>query len=458
VLILSLIGFLVSVYTATSVQILEMGEDQFFLLQIMPLGYWAGIVLIILALLMGFLFFRNKLSPAIVLICCLLLGISMRITFPGPFPDPVSFSSDNAFYMGIINPWLTTGIDFGVEGKYQHDFPLAFLISYFVVKLGVPIDVFFRWAPTIVFAINYIIIYSIFSKLFHPEKTIYVGFALFLSTSSTLKFFMPANYCPNLIGSIFFLLSLYLSLSFYKLGWSIRAIVPAIISIILLILSHHLSIVYFVVLMMGIALVAKFFQGNKAKGAELRLFFIAIFSYTFWWAYGHFVYPSFFNNYVLGSSPQGTITRVSMITGFDLFALVTQPILIFTLFIIGIVQYLNLSSISTSKNFLKLMPIYILGFNRIKLEKGNDVLLFSIGSFTIGMLLAMSFVLTNLYSDRVLDVFLLGLYPISSMTLLNLSKGKSRKVKLLVTCILVLLFILSIYRYFRENQRAHYLS
>lgn len=454
ILILSLIGFLISFVSSTNINFEEMGTNQFFLFEMMPLTYWFGLVIIAIPLLLGILFLRDKLPPWVVLISCLFLGISMRITFSGPFTNPIAFSNDNAFYMNIIRPWTTGGIDFAVEGRYQHDFPLSFLISFIIIKLGVSIEFFFRWAPIVIFPINFIISYFIFKEILPRNKAFLAGVAVFLFTTSTLKFFMTANYCPNSIGSIFLLLSVFFSLRFLKQGWTIKAVAFPLACIILLVLSHHLSIVYFVVLMFGLAFAAIFFQGKSNQGAEIRLFFIAIFTYTFWWAYSHIVYPSFFANYVFAMAPAPTVIRVSGLVGLDLIVFIIQPFFISILFFLGIFEYLRIRDFDNSKNILKSIPFYLKNIKQLKLEQTNNLLFFSLSSITILILLAMSFVATNLYSDRVLDILLFVFYPLSAKTLFNMTKGRSRKVKVLLVIILVILILTSTYRYFRENQRA----
>lgn len=458
IIIVSVLGLVLSLTSSMSIQVAEMGETQFFLFEMMPLLYWIGLIITVIPPALGLLFLRDKINPLIILASCICLVISMRLTFPGPFPNPVTFSNDNAFYMGILRPWLSTGLDFGVEGRYQHDFPLSFLISFAFLKLGVSLPVFFRWAPTVVFAINFVLSYLIFKEVFSKDRAIIASIAVFLFASSTLKYFLGANYCPSLIGATFLLVSFYFTLQFYKKGWSIKAAAPAIAATILLVISHHLSIVYFVVLVFGMAFAARFFQGKDNQGAELRLFFIAIFTYTFWWAYGHFLYPSFFNTYVFTPSPSGTISRVGGLTGFDLVAFVIQPLLISILFLFGILRYLNINSLSQLVGFVKVVPTYIVNVRQLKLEKSNDLLFYTFSFSAILVLLVGSFVATNLYSDRVLDVFLFGLYPLAANAMMRLSEGRSRKVKVLFAIIFVLLIITSTYRYFRENQRALLLS
>lgn len=454
ILILSLIGFLISFISSIDVKCQEMGITQFFLFEMMPLTYWLGLVITAIPLIFGILFLRDKFSPWVVLICCLFLGISMRITFSGPFSNPVAFSNDNAFYMNIIRPWTITGLDLAVEGRYQHDFPFAFIISFIIIKLGVPLEGFFRWAPIFFFTINYTISYFIFKEILPKNKAFLAGVAVFLFTTSTLKYFMTANYCPNLVGSTFLLLSVYLSLRFYKKGWTIKATVVPIISIILLVLSHHLSIVYFVILIFGMAFAARVFQGKENQGAELRLFFIAIFTYTFWWAYSHFIYPSFFADYVFVSAPTGTIVRASGLVGLDLVVFIIQPLFISILFLFGLFEYLNIRDVNNLKCIFKSIPNYLKNIKQMKFERNNSLLFFSFSFFIILLLLVVSFVATNLYSDRVLDVLLLGFYPLSASTLINFTKGRSKKVKIFLVIIIIILIFTSTYRYFRENQRA----
>lgn len=450
----SIFGLALTFLSSTSVEITEMGSTDFFLFEIMPVFYWVGLVLITLPLILGLLFLREKLNPLIILGGSLCLAISMRVTFPGPFPNAVTFSNDNAFYMGILKPWVNTGIDFATEGRYQHDFPLAFLTSYTVIKLGVSINDFFRWFPTIMFTFNYVLSFFLFKELFKNKPSFYASIAVLLFASASLKYFMPANYCPNSIGSFFFLLSLYTTILFYRKGWTIKAVIPPMVSTILLILSHHLTIVYFTVLIFGIAVAARFFQGKSNNGAELRLFFIAIFTYTLWWVYGHFVYPSFFINYVFTAAPVGTVTRVAVIPPFDLFTLALQPVFIVVLCMLGIFEYLNVKKPSEIVPIIKFIPSYIHNVGNLKLEQGNGLLLYTFGFSVIALLLSASFVITNLYSDRVLDVFLLGLYPLSAQSLMHFTKGRSKKLKVLVAIFFVLIIITSTYRYFRENQRA----
>lgn len=272
----------------------------------------------------------------------------------------------------------------------------------------------------------------------------------FLVSISSLNYWMAVHYCPDLVGTLFYLVSLYLVVRFAgkrKMNWI--TLIPILLSIFALILSHHLGTLYSIATLLGLSFSAWLFQPNLAKGkAKLAFLLLGIYTYTLWFAYGTFMYPSFFNIYVyLSSSPNIFLQQTSLI---DVLTLVTFPIFVLLLSMYKFIEYFKIQkvldiirlpnkwkeTIMSKKRFSMVPPVHCFGF------------------VFIGALLVGGFLIPSIFPVRVLEVFLIGLYPIASQTLIRAScSNPSKKRMALVMVLLGSITLVSIHRYYRQIQR-----
>jgi len=449
VIVAFLVAF-VSVLSEPRVQ--QMSSDPFFIFQVIPVPYWIGISVIV-----GTLFFmiphlkENRfrvlfVSSSIALITC------FRMVFPIVFTSVPAYEPDAANYMTIVNSWVTHGINFGIPG-YQHNFPMCFLVAFAFVKLGVPLDTFFRVAPFFIYALDIIFLYLIVEEVMpeNKKKSAIPVLAGFLFSFSSLGYWVTVHYCPDLFGSLMYFLCLYLGVRFAKAGeWSVKSLLPVLVGLLVLILSHHLSTLYLTITFFGLSFSIWFFKPTQFKHGAISLFILAIFTSTFWFAYGELVYPSFFNIYGYFSGYKSA-TQVSAAAGLlNNLAFVIYPVFILVLFAIEFLKILQIQNpLLLFKNVReKLREI------RIR-ESGNTLLVFSVGFIFVFVLFVIGLGVPVLMSSRILEVLCIGLYPIASQTLIKLADGNSsRKKKALIFVIVLLVVLTSIYRYYTLIQRG----
>lgn len=447
--VVGIIAFTLAYVSLTGVKISTMGSGEFFIENITPLGYWIGImVLMTIATIAGNHFSKKRSFLILFIILSALLLVSVRMVFSEIFTDPIAYEPDVAMYENIVRSWTTTRIDFGTQGNYQHDFPLSFLIAYVFVKLGVPLDVFFKWAPVFICIVDFFLVYLILNKI-DPQNKTCVATAVFIFAFSSMSYWIPVHYCPESMGALFYLLSLYLTISFAKKGtWSFRTTAPVFLSIFFLILSHHLNTLYFVFTLMGFAVSIRFFSKDSYgvfRGKEIVPFIAAVFTYSLWFIYGNSVYPSFFN-FQKYFSFQGSISGdVATSTIFDQITSFIYPLFVSSLFLYAVVKSMEIRKPSDILSiFAKLKDAQ---------NKLGSFLVYSCGFFFIVTLFAIGIVVSAVEPFRLLEITLMGMLPVSSQGLISLRGNPSRKKEILLLFVLNLILITSVHRYYRRIQR-----
>lgn len=437
-LVILMLGFAWVYLSLSYIRIFEVGSDLFFVEKIAPLGYWIGFGVVIATTLYLTRFLNNKIFRTLFVFSCAILMISLRIVFPIVSPSPSFYEPDTANYINTLNSWVRSGIYFGQEGMYQHDYPMAFLIAYSFIKLGVPIDTFFRWAQSFIYAIGAFLLYLLFTEIDPSDKKC-GAISVFLFSISPNPYWLSQHYCPNIVATMFFILSLYLSIRLAKKGWHVKTVIPVFVTISILILSHHMNIMYLALTLLGLSLFTRIFKVPELKGKETTFLGLGVFTYTAWFIYGTFQYPSFFNAYSwvswTWSTPGGHLVAMN---SFDLIMFLIYPISILLLYSYRILKLSNfrLKRLRASFQALGMSSLYSLGFA------------------PIGFVVLLGFIIPSLMAPRTLEVLLIGIYPISSQVLTKMYYANpSKKKKLLVICILVFLTIISVYRYNRVIQR-----
>jgi hypothetical protein len=448
VLILILATAMVAV-AVSSIRISEMGIGDFWVETVLPLPYWIGISIIALVGFFSIRFLSDQRYQNFMLLLSITLLICFRVAFPVMFTSVVAYEADVINYMKIISSWSSTGIDFSTAGHYEHDYPLAYLIGFTFIKLGTPIDLFFRIAPFVIYILDAILLYFIVREVTSENKKI-ACVSVYLFSFSSLGYWLAVHYCPDNLGSIFYFISLYACIRFAKAGvWSPKAITPVLLSIFALILAHHLSTLYFILTLFGLALSTWYFNPPQIKGKALSFLLLGVFAYTFWFAYGTFMYPSFFNVYSYFGGGYGSTTGLIQQAGwFNNFSFIIYPLFIASLFIIELTRVLEVKGI---KDILKIRQK--LSIARVK-ESSNFTLVFSLGFIFILFLLFAGFGLSVSFPTRVLEVLCIGLYPFASPTFLRLSDGNISKKRLIIFLAIFLFVVLSgEHRYYSQIQR-----
>ena len=444
-----ILAFLVALISLAPIKVLEMGQDVFFVFYVLPLPYWFATALIAAT---GFLILQNieeRRYQLLLVFTSVAMIVSFRLAFPAIFSSIPSYEPDVLSYMNTVNSWVTSGINFKTMGFYEHDYPLSFLIAFVFIKLGVPIDLFYRIAPFVIYGLQTIIIYLLVKEVV-PNNSKYGAVAAYLFSFSSLAYWVTLHYCPDLVGSLLFVLTLYFSIKFAKSGeWTLKSLAPVLISIGCLILSHHLSTLYLIFTLFGLSLSTWFFKSVQIRGKALSFFILGIFAYTAWFAYGTLEYPNFFNVYAYFSGGYGSTSGLVQQAGI----LNNLTFVIYPAFIIGLfaMTFLKQAGVTRPRDLTKLRSK--IREMRVK-QSSNLPFVYSIGFVTVVFLFFVGFGAAVVFPVRVLEVLLIGMYPIASETLLALTCDWQPKWKIVLLFIVILLVVLTgIYRYDSSIQR-----
>lgn len=456
VLFLVILGFFISFFSISSNSIIEMGKDPLFIFQVIPVTYWLG-----LSIIVSTLFFmiphlnENRFNIAFVFSSIILI-LCFRMIFPLIFTTVSAFEGDAVHYITVVSAWVRDGVDFGVENTYQHDYPLSYLIAYFFIKLGIPLEIFYRLAPFVIYALNILFLYLIIDQVApeNKKKSAIPALSVFLFSFSSLGYWVPVHYCPELLGSLMFLVSLYFSVKFAKIeSWNLKSAIPAFLSIFCLILTHHLCIIYLIFTLFGFMLSFWFFKPQYFKRATSSFATLGVFTYTAWFSYGHLLYPIFFNVYSYFSGFHNVARQASQADWYANLTFVIYPLFIFILFFKEFLNIVNIGNISIRNliSFLKKIREKLCAIQTK--ESNNLTFVFSMSFIIVCVLFIAGFAVPVLFGTRILEVLLIGLYPLASQTLLSISDGKSRRRKLIILLILLIIIIASNYRYYSQIQR-----
>ncbi len=348
-------AFIITIIPLSSVSITEMGTGEFFFEEITPIFFWIGLVAIFCVLFycIFHLDFSVSKNVGVFVFGAISLMILMRIVFPIVFQSIITYEPDVSNYLKIENSWLHGSLDFGQSGNYEHDYPLAFIFAFLFAKLGAPLEIFFRFAPFFIYAADFALVFVIINEITLKPKV--AALAVFLFAISPLNYWLAVHYCPDLLGSLFFLLALYLVIRLVKTE-SLKpgTVIPVIAAIILLVLTHHLSTLYFILTIMGLAFSSWYFK-SPFKPKAIYFLIVGTFAYTFWFMYGTFMYPEFFNVYTYFSQSGSAITLSTQANLFQNFTFALYPLFIValvTLYIKETVGLRNILKFITSRKFL----------------------------------------------------------------------------------------------------------
>jgi hypothetical protein len=398
------------------------------------------------------------------------------------------YSADGYFYVYWLKIWLTEGIQL-VPGPsiatpllwyYPHTHPIAFLVAYLFTKSGISLSMFLAWAPSVLYAINIFLIYQLVKVIGFNERIAAVTTLLFATTSFAEV--LTLWFSPQLMGSTFLLLSIYLTLKLVmdeKKDSKLYALTVA--SIVILVLTHHLSTLYFVVVLLGFYLAFKLYSllSPHYEISTTRVWRILqslrpnrhlvvqamLSTYIFWGVYALFIYPQrlFYWIDIVVTQIQvvisGTQAYPPDVRGPSIMALLNLPIID------------KLSIIAYPTSIIALAAVRIRSLmkenQKLKSMRQNKLIAFLKTSMTqypliIGVITSLSFVLfiELLFSGlghpvRILSIIIeMFCSIIAAENLLTFfESSSSRKWKFLIVVGMIIIVILSTHWLFRGFQR-----
>jgi hypothetical protein len=450
-LVIVVLAFVIALISLSSIKIVEMQPGEAWVLQVLPLPYWIGVAVITTAMFLMVKNLRQSRFQILFIASAILLITSFRIAFPVTVTSVPAYEPDATHYITVLSSWVNSGLDFGVQGNYQHNYPLSFIVGFTIIKLGVPLEPFFRWAPFFIYAVIIIMLFLLMQEIVPADKkrSAYSTVPVFLFSFSSLGYWVTVHYCPDLFGAMMYFISLYVAIRFAKTGtWNIRNLFPVLVSIFLLVLSHHLSTLYFIVTLFGFALAVWFFKPEMFRKNPLPFFILGIFTYTLWFVYGTLMYPDFFNVYVYFSGFTSVPQQTAIAGILNNITFAIFPVFIFGLFAS---QFFSIIGI---KNPVILIYNFRKKLNEIRLKVSTDnLLVFAAGFCLVLFLFAVGLGIPALFGSRILEVLLLGMYPLASAKLIELAESNSPKKRAIILVILLVVVLSGIYRYYSQIQR-----
>lgn len=451
-------GFALSILSLTTIHIgtnfTDIPTDQYFFLYGLPVLYWVGIGTLVVSILLLTRFDGWGVRWAVALSFLLMLAMRVVLTLTLTTWLPYdSISRD----IPQIETWVQSGINF-VPGTYAHNWPLSYLIAYAFVKAGIPVDGFFEWAIAPIYAIDAFLVYSISSLIVSRREAALTVFLFALVSQSTEGGVLTMFYNPALIGGTFFLLSLYLTLKLAKRGtaaWT--ALLVPCGAIVLMILSHHLTVLYFILVVLGVWLLSKT-RFSRITHWNFRIFpFLTLFTSVVWVVYGVLVYPGTLGEW-LGAVPQivlhgrqyqnaYTSTGVGSYFSqpfFEMFAFMAVPIFIGGLFLLHLYRVHRRDAVYSGRfGFLR-------SWAQDKVVVLSAGLLWALGgAFVFG--LAFSGIL---YPIRSLEFLLFLMTFVASTTLDDWLAVRRAELRFLIVILAVVATVLSVYWTYHIIQRT----
>lgn len=497
-LFLGLIGFLLvvvplsRVHVATDFTSLPLGE--FFLEEIAPIWFWLGLALIVVSTFLSMK--SGRTSLVYLVISSVFLIVAMRAVLPLIMSKPYSIDVfDYAYWLKV---WLKEGFQFtpgpsiptSLLYYYPHTHPLAFLIAYAFVGGGVSMNVFFAWAPSVIYAMDTVLVFFLAKA---------IGFTHLEAAVAT--FLMPAQisfgeviteyYCPQLVGSATFLLSMYLIVKVSKSAGAsaenasvrnknltlnrstpkkgtrhIYLQILTMMSILLLIFTHHLSTLYFIFVLLGFFLTQRLLRRFRFTGSSLQVSpFWIVYTSALWGAIAYFVYPDRLVYWIdtartyLSQFLSGTARGVGAIHGVSTSYWLNLPLLdkissssyAIAILVLCVVQVVVLSKINGKDSNCPSI------LNRL----GKRLLSNELNSTILGLISGLAvFLVFGLllggfgYPLRVLSFLMIFLSMIAAQPLARaFDRLPSKRMKLLVVAVMILLVFLSAHWIFRTFQR-----
>ena len=158
------------------------------------------------------------------------------------------------------------------------------------------------------------------------------------------------------------------------------------------------------------------------------------------------MYPSFFNIYSYFGQAGSALTLSVQANLFENFTFAIYPAFIFVLVILYLHETVGLRKIL---NFLK-SPSRIIRPNSIKMELSTATQ-YSFGYILVFGLFLVGIAIPSIFAPRVLEVLMIGMYPVAAICLMKFTSGKvSRKKTIILFIIILIVVLLSTHRYYSQ--------
>lgn len=419
-----------------------------------PTSYWVGIVVMIASIcyMLSRLDKRDFRIPF--LISCVMLIFSTRAVLAILSPFPPVADTWRGIYIDVT--WLKYGIlsPSGLalfSDQYLRGWPVSFLLAYLITRAGIPVYVFYSWAPIAISILELVVVYFLFKELAN-EKIALVSAFLFTLLNTTG--FFPFHYSPQTLGALFYLVAMYTIVKAYKTR-KLKHLALALFSIFAIVLTHHMSTLFLGVSLAGayfskyllglqhtIRLKSSWLSFNVKRDTIIRLSLsLPILIFALWYFYGFIVYG---------------VDATWMLT--EIMRLLTTHQPIYKTGYYG--SYLTLSPLI--KLSVLVFPVFIflaaaVAFLRTMRKKEPlDGYLWLIVGWVGAM--ALVFILGNmLYGNyieplRALEIITVALYPAAGLTLLAVFESRSSRGKIFMTIVLVIVAFFSILSIYRSAQ------
>ena len=435
-------GFIMAMLSLKSVYIGPSFSDistyEFFFEEALPITYWVGLATIVVAQLLSVRFLSQTKWPFMISSWFLMVSMStvLSVIMSRPFNVDVLYT---------FSPWMATWLGGGIQltpNTYPYGWPVSFLIAYAVISFGVPIDVFFMWGQIVLYGIEIYLIYAITSQITEVPAAGALATFLFALNSTVDGYHL--NYSPQLFGEMMILVCLYLCLKSFARNppWRMMFVFVAIYSL-LLILSHHLSLIYFVASSVGLYLLYPRLTRLSQSSSAFRIRAYAIwFSVIVWSVWMLRVYSYLMVNWtaalirMLQHALIEPLPMYTSVNGLNFLRLSTFDKIIF----------LSYTAFILSLTTVDLLRSKLAG-HRLGLDEPTRI------TISLTMPLAIMFVLGMgfeglLYPFRILTIMLTLCMPLASRSYLHIFSGsrKARTVLGAATILVAIFGTLSIYR------------
>jgi len=361
--VVAVVGFVIAIASLKSVymgeNLSQLNAAQFFLENTVPLTYWIGLALLVSSVLLVKSSWDDRRIPGYVLLSSILLMTCMRAIVPLTVSKP--FDIDVHDYIDWMEAWLREGIQL-VPGHliktpllyyYPNTHPVAFLVAYFFLKMGVPIDFFFKWAPFAIYAIDLCLVYLV-SREINGGYAELAALSAFLAAPSSMAQVITLFYSPHLLGSALLLLCLYLFLRMSEMrGRRMQMLILCVttfIGVLLLVLTHALDTLYFIATVSGLVLLGWVLKVNRRGGVAVNFSAMwPIYAVAAWFVCANVLYRQKFEGWVtsvyqalMGQFLHGyhavNLTNLLGMGSIDQFSFLSYPSLVLGLAMYGIVQ------------------------------------------------------------------------------------------------------------------------
>jgi hypothetical protein len=332
---------------------------------------------------------------------------------------------------------------------YPNTHPVSFVLAYSFLKIGVPIDFFFKWAPFAIYAIDLSLIYLV-SKEINGGYAKLAALSAFLAAPSSMAQVIILWYSPHLLGSALFLLCLYLFLRISEMRETrMRLLIyyAAIsISTLLLVSTHALATLYFIAVAGGWFLLGWVLKVVRRGGTGARISGLwPMYTFVVWFIYANVLYRQRFEDWITGvyvaltGAPTYEFRAVTLTNFFgmgpiDMISFLIYPSLVSGLVIYGIMQTKG-RKLADPVLVKTLASIVLLG------------ILFAFGLGARGLT----------YPLRIIELISLLCCPLAGKALGELlSSDRPKIVNLCVGIVILVVVLLSTHWMFRGVQRLLY--